>query len=185
MKLHEEIMAKKPEKDNLPSLSFSIPDKITDNMFLVDRYSTSGLPLDPQNRTWRELHPKERAMYLEKVKLLRKERNSREWKSKNKTPMEARKKPKEDVILADEQLFIHDESVRKAFKKNKSEVLNDLQLEVVNAIREQDLAAAPTKELASLYQVLHNAERLDDNLSTDNISIIGSIVDKVASERTR
>jgi len=173
------------KEDEIPTLTFSVPDKITDDMFLVDRYSTSTLPLDDKKRTWRELHPKERALYLEKVKLLRKERNRREWQDKNKTPMEARKKPKEDVVLADEQLFIHDKSVRTAFKKNKSEVLNDLQIEVVNAIREQDLAAAPTKELASLLQVLHNAERLDDNLSTDNISIIGSIVDKVASERTR
>lgn len=69
------------------------------------------------------------------------------------------------------------------FKANRADILADLQLQVIDAINNQDLRATPTKDLASLFKISYDAERLERGMSTGNIDILSKASDIIARKR--
>lgn len=69
------------------------------------------------------------------------------------------------------------------FKNNRADILADLQLQVIDAINNQDLRATPTKDLASLFKISYDAERLERGMSTGNIDILSKASDIIARKR--
>jgi hypothetical protein len=77
-------------------------------------------------------------------------------------------------------LLSHALPIVEAFRAARANVLADLQIDVVDAIRQQDLSRAPCKDLALMLSTLHNLERLERGQSTSNVDIIAASIDRIS-----
>jgi len=111
------------------------------------------------------------------------------------TPVETPKKiPKEiesvelpqtiDATIDSKIPLMHDKDTIKAYARDKSYILKDLQIEAINALRAKDLSTAPIKEIVGILKITSDMD-MEMGSKDDLANKILNVIDKVSNNRIR